>query len=688
MKFYCALALMLALVTFAASPVAAQTWNPPDADAVLKGIAEETLGVKLIRVLPVGSSGGGTAADVNVLNWPATQPVSGTVGVSGTVPVAVEPGATVNVGNLPATQEVSGSVAVTSAPPVTFAATQPVEVTNLPATQPISGTVSVDNLPATQPVSGTVGISGSVPVDLAGQIVRAVVEAIAPVSIANFPATQPVSGSVSVGNFPATQAVTIADTVPVRIVDLPVEVVVGTVEVMPSVEISNFPTTQPVSGSVSVSNLPATQPVSVADPVAVTGTFYPATQPVSGTIDVGNFPATQPVSGSVSVSNMPTEIEVAPKAGAPLAVTGTFYQATQPVSGSVAVSNFPAAQAVTGDFYPPTQPVSGSVNVGNLPAVQTVTFDGATQPVRLEGAIQATIGDVTFAGTQPVEIDDETPVRVAVPGSVAVTGDFYPTTQPVSGSVSVDNFPASQAVSGTVDVGNFPATQPVSGTVAVSSLPSVTLAGTSPVEIDDEDPVRVALPGGAVVSVSNLPATQAVSGTVSVDSIPAISFASTQPVEIDDETPVRVEVPGAVAVSNFPGTQAVTPAGTFPVYLAPETPVRIYSTDTLPVAVVYPPTPVRQRWSETIAPTIVDGSAYTFELTHEPIEWTLEGLSDTLPIFLEKGGAPATTASYKIRPGKSITRTDGGKIFSIYAEADANPASFQLYSVYEVVIGY
>ncbi len=106
------------------------------------------------------------------------------------------------------------------------------------------------------------------------------------------------------------------------------------------VTVKNFP----VGGSqVEVTNFPGTQ--------AVTGTFWPATQPVSGTVAVSNFPSSQ-------------------------AVTGTFWQATQPVSGSVtatcsgtvAVSNFPATQAVTGTFWQTTQPVSG-------------TFWQATQPV-------------------------------------------------------------------------------------------------------------------------------------------------------------------------------------------------------------------------------------------------------------------------------------------------------------------
>jgi|SRR5579863_8907220 len=72
---------------------------------------------------------------------------------------------------------------------------------------------------------------------------------------------------------------------------------------------------------VDVDNFPPTY--------AVTGTFWQATQPVSiaATVNtfVTNFPATQPVSGTVAVSNFP----------ASQAVTGTFWQTTQPVSGTV-----------------------------------------------------------------------------------------------------------------------------------------------------------------------------------------------------------------------------------------------------------------------------------------------------------------------------------------------------------------
>ena len=115
--------------------------------------------------------------------------------------------------------------------------------------------------------------------------------------------------------------------------------------------------------------------------LAVTGTFFQATQPISGTISVNNFPATQPVSGSVSITNFPATQNVN-VTNTSIPVTGTFFQSTQPVSGnlgrtwtlsnttdSVNVGNFPTTQnvnvtnsslAVTGTFFQAVQPVSQS----------------------------------------------------------------------------------------------------------------------------------------------------------------------------------------------------------------------------------------------------------------------------------------------------------------------------------------
>ena len=219
------------------------------------------------------------------------------------------PAANVAVTNFPVSQNINGAVTVNGEVEVKNDTGNPLAV---------SGTVSVGNFPATQAVTGTFfqatqPVSGSV-------------------SVSNFPASTTVDGTVDVGNFPATQTVD------------------GTVDVgnFPTTfDVGNFPATQPVSGSVSVSNFPATQ--------AVTGTFFQATQPVSGSVSVSNFPATQPVSGSVSVSNFP----------ASQAVTGTFFQATQPVSGTVTATQDTSPWVVSG---------TTSSNVASFPTASTDAF--------------------------------------------------------------------------------------------------------------------------------------------------------------------------------------------------------------------------------------------------------------------------------------------------------------------------
>jgi hypothetical protein len=115
-----------------------------------------------------------------------------------------------------------------------------------------------------------------------------------------------------------------------------------------------------------------------------------------------------------------------------VAVTGTFWQATQPVSiaalplpagaataalqpalngdgGALAhVTNFPPSQAVTGTFWPTTQPVSAA----SLP-LPTGAATATLQPaLNGDGGAQAHVTNF--------------------PSSQAVTGTFWQTTQPVS----------------------------------------------------------------------------------------------------------------------------------------------------------------------------------------------------------------------------------------------------------------
>ena len=90
-----------------------------------------------------------------------------------------------------------------------------------------------------------------------------------------------------------------------------------------------------LNGSLAVTG-PLTDAQLRATAVAVSGTFWQTTQPVSGAVTI---------SGSV-------------------AVTGTFWQATQPVS----IASMPTTP-VTGTFWQTTQPISGTISISGAVAV-------------------------------------------------------------------------------------------------------------------------------------------------------------------------------------------------------------------------------------------------------------------------------------------------------------------------------
>ena len=238
-----------------------------DSAGNLKVNLEATSGPTTV-VQPTGSN-----LHVDVDNFPATQPVSGTIAVS----------------NLPATQPVSGSVTAVQS----SGSSLHVDVDNFPATQPVSGSVGVNNFPATQAVSAT-----SLPLPAGASTDASLTNGNQKTQVTNFPATQPVSGSVTAVQSSGSSL---------------------------HVDVDNFPATQPVSGTVSVSgNVTVVQPTGASLHVDVDN--FPATQPVSGTVAISNFPATQPV----SAASLPLPTNAAQETGGNLAtlVTNTSTIAT------------------------------------------------------------------------------------------------------------------------------------------------------------------------------------------------------------------------------------------------------------------------------------------------------------------------------------------------------------------------
>ena len=179
-----------------------------------------------------GSGSGGSGGDVRIKDATLSQFAS--VDATGRLSVLVA--------NFPATQPISGTVAL-DAPSLAALEVTTVAVSNFPATQPVSGTIAVSNFPATQPVSGTVSISGSVAVT--GPLTDAQLRASAvPVSLASVPShavtgpltdaqlratAVPVSGTLAVTG-PLTDAQLRASAVPVSLAALP-PLVAGTANI-------------------------------------------------------------------------------------------------------------------------------------------------------------------------------------------------------------------------------------------------------------------------------------------------------------------------------------------------------------------------------------------------------------------------------------------------------------------------
>jgi hypothetical protein len=158
--------------------------------------------------------------------------------------------------------------------------------------------------------------------------------------------------------------------------------------------------------------------------IAVTGTFWQATQPVSGTF----WQATQPVS-AVSLP-LPTGAATAAKQPA-LGTAGAASSDVLTVQGiasmtALKVDGSAVTQPVSGTFWQATQPVSIAaavtvqqataanlnVTVGNASLAVTGTFWQATQPVSIASTL-AVAGDVADAAT-----DSGNPVKL---GAVAYT---------------------------------------------------------------------------------------------------------------------------------------------------------------------------------------------------------------------------------------------------------------------------
>ena len=262
---------------------------------------------------------------------------------------------------------------------VTQSGSWTVAVNNFPATQAVSGTVALDS--ATLAALESVSVQNTVTVQATALDIRNLSSASDFVSVGNFPATQAVSGTVTVSNFPATQPV--SGTVTANLGTL--NGAATEAKQLPDnhqVTVSNFPATQPVSATdLDIRNLSSAQ-----DSVNV-GNF-PATQSVSGTVTVGNFPSTQPVSGTVT-ANLGT-------------LNGAATAANQ-ATGNASLSSIDGKLPDLSGTWGYDSGVSGSVTIGAGKRVLQITAvaGGLGATLTINGGATVTIPALTSITIEP-----------------------------------------------------------------------------------------------------------------------------------------------------------------------------------------------------------------------------------------------------------------------------------------------
>jgi hypothetical protein len=210
-----------------------------------------------------------------------------------------------------------------------------------------------------------------------------------------------------------------------------------------TVTVSNFPASQAVTfSSVSISNLPATQAVSLAS-VPTHGVTLTST-----TVTVSSLPAL--AAGTAQIGSVTASIS------GTVPVSGTFFQGTQPVS----LTTLPALVAGTAQIGSVTASISGTVPVSG-------TFFQATQPASLASlpalaAGTAQIGSVTasISGTVPISISSVTVGNSLTIGSLpAISGTVTANTFALQGTaVTTSNFTSTTA---STVLANFNATREV-----------------------------------------------------------------------------------------------------------------------------------------------------------------------------------------------------------------------------------
>jgi hypothetical protein len=370
-----------------------------------------------------------------------------------------------------------------------------------------------------------------------------------------------ITGTVTVSNFPASQAVTFS-----------------------AVSISNFPASQAVTFSgISVSNFPASQAVTFSDASLTNTQLRASAVTVGGTITVGNFPASQAVTfgqAIVSASNI-TGLNNSVGTDGNTPTSTNFIKIGGHQDGSNQVEHIVHVSAggsmkvdasdstVTFGTIRGTVTIGNSITIGSLPAISgTVTaIAGTGFAFAVQNGISDFISDASFfpiSGT--VTIGSALPagtnrIGVVTIGNIQRAGDSVQSSLLTeAGSGYLLN--RSYLGAGLEQIGSVTAS--ISGTVPIS-ISSVTVGsvppiqwsnasgGNAPTTVNQNAPLPVQLYTGAVPSSVTIGAI--IANSVTIGSLPAISGTVTANTFALQGT--------AVTTSNFTSTTASTVLANF-----------------------------------------------------------------------------------------------------------------------------
>lgn len=183
--------------------------------------------------------------------------------------------------------------------------------------------------------------------------------------------------------------------------------------------------------------------ITVDGTVAVTGVATSAKQDTAQTALDAIKTAVEILDNTVAGTELQVDVLTMPS----VAVTGTFWQATQPVSGTF----WQATQPVSGTFWQATQPVS-------LAATVTTTEAGRGTVIHFQGAIPTTAGGTALASNACKEatvknlLSNSAIIWVGVTGVSASNGYELNPGEALTLKVSNTNLIYCLSASGTINV--------------------------------------------------------------------------------------------------------------------------------------------------------------------------------------------------------------------------------------------